>query len=153
MKIWVDADACPRFIREIIMALAARHHARVIFVANRAMNLPIGAQDFCETVEVAAGPDVADNYILRHAVSGEVVVTADIPLASGLVERQVAVLSPRGLEFHDGNAKELLAVRDFMHELREAGVQTGGPRAFEEADRHRFYRALEELLIAAPRGA
>lgn len=144
MTIWVDADACPKAAKELIYRVSARLALPVCLVANRSLAVPPGPH--ISTVQVAAGSDVADSYIVQHVASGDLVVTADIPLAALVVARGATALDPRG-EVHTADTiGERLAVRDLMEELRWAGVATGGPAAYSPADRQRFAQALDRLL-------
>jgi uncharacterized protein len=150
MVIWIDADACPRGAKDLVFRAAARRQLHVCLVANRPLSVP--PSPLISAVQVAAGSDVADSYIVQHVGAGDLVVTADIPLASLVVARGATALDPRG-EVHTADTiGERLAVRDLMEELRWAGVATGGPAAFSGADRQRFAEALDRLL-ARPRAA
>ena len=144
MVIWVDADACPRAAMELVFRAAARLQLRVCLVANRALAAP--PSPLVSIVQVAAGSDVADSYIVQHVGAGDLVVTADIPLASLVVARGATALDPRGQVHTQDTIGERLAVRDLMEELRWAGMVTGGPAAFSGADRQRFAEALDRLL-------
>jgi uncharacterized protein len=144
MMIWIDADACPRPVKELVFRAAGRRQLPVCLVANRPLSAP--PSPLISVVQVAAGSDVADSYIVQHVGGGDLVVTADIPLASLVVARGATALDPRG-EVHTADTiGERLAVRDLMEELRWAGVATGGPAAFSAADRQRFAEALDRLL-------
>jgi|SRR5215217_118296 len=144
MKIWVDADACPGPVRDILLRASQRLKVPLVFVANRAMNLP--RAEFVSTVQVGAGLDVADQHIATSARKGDLAVTQDIPLAALLVPRGVVTLDPRGELFSEENIAERLSVRNFMQELRESGVTTGGPSGFNAQDRQRFAAALDREL-------
>ncbi|AKU91129.1 YaiI/YqxD family protein [Vulgatibacter incomptus] len=144
MRIWIDADACPGPVKEIVVRAAIRLKVPVVFVANQPLNLP--RSEFVSTVQVGRGLDVADAYIAAQAARGDLAVTQDIPLASQLVPKGVAVLDPRGELFTEENIEERLSVRDFMHELREGGVVTGGPKGFGPQDRQRFAATLDREL-------
>lgn len=144
MKIWVDADACPRDVKEVIYRAAERKQVAAVFVANGNLTLP--RSPLLSTVRVQAGLDVADGYIVQHAQAGDLAVTADIPLAAELVPRGVTVLDPRG-EVHDPDSvKERLAMRDLMKELRDSGVVTGGPKGWDARDKQQFANALDREL-------
>lgn len=144
MQIWVDADACPQAIKDILYRTARRLAVRVTLVANRPLAVPrsphIGA------VHVARGFDVADRHIADRVEPGDVVVTGDVPLAAQVVERGAHAIGPRGEEFTAENVAEKLATRDLMDELRSAGLQTGGPAAHGDANRQAFANALDRLL-------
>jgi len=153
MRIWIDADACPGPVREIVLRAATRVGVPVVFVANKPLYLP--PSSLVSTVQVGKGLDVADMHIAAEAQAGDLAVTQDIPLAAALVKKGVTTLDPRGETFTEENVDERLSVRDFMHELREAGVATGGPKSFSPQDRQRFAasfdRELSRLVRAGPR--
>lgn len=142
--VWIDADACPRAVKELIYRVSARRQLPVCLVANRPLTAPISP--LISVIQVAAGSDVADSYIAQHVAAGDLVVTADIPLASQVVARGATALDPRGELHTPDTIGERLAVRDLSEELRWAGVETGGPAAFSVADRQRFAEALDRLL-------
>lgn len=144
MQIWVDADACPKVIKEILFRAAERVKLRLILVANQA--LYTSPSPWISAVQVPAGFDVADKYIAERAEAGDLVITADIPLAAEAVAKGCLVLNPRGERYTAENIREALALRDFMAGLRESGVQTGGPAAFSQADRQAFANALDRFL-------
>ena len=144
MKIWVDADACPGPVRDILLRASQRLKVPMVFVANRALTLP--RSELVSTVQVGAGLDVADRHIAESAQRGDLAVTQDIPLAAQLVPRGVVVLDPRGELFTEENIAERLSVRNFMQELRESGVMTGGPSGFSAQDRQHFAAALDREL-------
>jgi len=150
VKIWIDADAAPRDVKEIVFRAARRLQVEAVQVANQWLTAPPG-NPFVATVRVEGGPDVADRYIAEHAESGDVAITADIPLASRLVESQVLVIDPRGEEYSEENVGERLAVRDFMDSLRGAGIETGGPRPYGPKDKQAFAAALDRVLTRALR--
>lgn len=147
MRIWIDADACPRAVKEIVFRAGERTSIPVSVVANKAMHVP--RSELISMIQVAGGPDVADDHIAEHASSGDIAITADIPLAARLVEKRVVTLNPRGEEYDQENIGERLSVRDFMSELRDSGVVTGGPRAFGDKDKRRFANALDRSLARA----
>ena len=151
MKLWIDADAAPRDVKEIVYRTARRLKIETILVANQPLSTPLD-HPFVTAVRVQGGPDVADIYIADKAEPGDVAVTADIPLAARLVEKGVAVLDPRGHEQTEENVGERLAVRDFMDDLRGAGVQTFGPRPYGPKDRQAFAAALDRVLTRRLRG-
>jgi hypothetical protein len=145
MKIWIDADAAPRDVKEIVFRAAKRLQIEAVMVANQRLQPPPG-NPFVSAVRVEGGPDVADRHIAEHAEAGDLAVTADIPLAAALVEKQVRVLDPRGEEYSAENIGERLAVRDFMDGLRGAGVETGGARPYGDRDKQAFAAALDRVL-------
>ena len=151
MKLWIDADAAPRDVKEIVYRTARRLKIETVLVANQPLSTPLD-HPFVTAVRVQGGPDVADMYIADKAEPGDVAVTADIPLAARLVEKRVAVLDPRGHEQTEENVGERLAVRDFMDDLRGAGVQTFGPRPYGPKDRQAFAAALDRVLTRRLRG-
>ena len=144
MKIWVDADACPGPVRDILLRASQRLGVAMVFVANKRLSLP--RSELVSTVQVGAGLDVADQHIARSAQAGDLAVTQDIPLAALLVPKGVVVLDPRGELFSAENIDERLSVRNFMQELREGGVMTGGPGGFSAQDRQRFAATLDREL-------
>jgi uncharacterized protein YaiI (UPF0178 family) len=145
MRIWIDADAAPREVKEIDFRTAKRLGVETVLVANQRLQTPIG-NTFVSAVRVDGGPDVADRYIAEHAAAGDLAVTADVPLAALLVPRGVAVLDPRGEEHTEETIGERLSVRDFMESLRTAGVVTGGPRPYDARARQAFADALDRTL-------
>jgi len=151
MKLWVDADAAPRDVKEIVFRAARRLGIETILVANQWITTPMG-DPLIRAVRVAGGPDVADRHIAEQSEPGDVAVTADIPLASKLVEKKVHVIDPRGVEYDEENVGERLAVRDFMDGLRGAGVETAGPRPYGPKDRQAFAATLDRVLTRAAKG-
>ncbi|HEX2201652.1 MAG TPA: YaiI/YqxD family protein [Longimicrobium sp.] len=150
MKIWIDADAAPRDVKEIVFRAAKRVEVEAVMVANQRLTPPPG-NPFVTAVRVEGGPDVADRHIADEAAPGDVAVTADIPLAAALVEKRVAVIDPRGEEYTPDSIGERLAVRDFMDGLRGAGVETGGSRPYGAKDKQAFAAALDRVLTRALR--
>ncbi|WP_373530975.1 YaiI/YqxD family protein [Vampirovibrio sp.] len=144
MKIWVDADACPGAVRDIILRAANRLVLHTTFVANKALCLPVAPHLYF--VQVAAGPDVVDLYIIEQAQQGELVITQDIPLAAQLVNQGVTVISPHGTLFTDGNIGDRLASRNLMSDLRDTGMITGGPKPFGEKEKRAFANAFDQTL-------
>ena len=142
--IWVDADACPRVIKEILYRAAARVKLPLVLVANQ--YLPVPKSPYIRTVQVPGGFDVADGYIVQNVEEGDIVVTSDIPLAAEVVERDCLALNPRGELYSRENIRERLNMRDFMDSLRGSGIDTGGPAAFSRADRQAFANQLDRLL-------
>ncbi|MBD2810521.1 YaiI/YqxD family protein [Xenorhabdus sp. Vera] len=145
MPIWVDADACPKVIKEVLYRAAEREKVRVTFVANQRLSIP--ASDFLRTLQVPAGFDVADNEIVRHSETGDLVITADIPLAAEVIEKGAIALNPRGERYNEATIRERLTMRDFMDTMRASGVQTGGPAALNQRDRQRFANELDKWLL------
>ena len=151
MTIWVDADACPGVIKDILFRAAERTGVATVLVANQLLRVP--PSPYIRALQVPAGFDVADNHIAQQAQPGDIVVTADIPLASQVVAKGALALNPRGELYSDATIREALALRNFMTELRDSGVQTGGPAAFSQRDRANFAAQLDKLLhkLAAKR--
>jgi uncharacterized protein YaiI (UPF0178 family) len=148
-RIWVDADACPGPVKEIVVRAALRLGIPTIFVANKDIQLP--ASPLLSSVRVAKGADVVDAHIAEAAQAGDLAVTQDIPLAAQLVPKGVVVLSPHGEVFTAENVRERLSIRNFMHDLRQDGVITRGPAAFGNAARQAFANALDRELARAMR--
>ncbi len=144
MHIWVDADACPGAIKEILFRAAGRTGLPLTLVANQALRVP--PSPHIRMVQVPGGFDEADKYIAAHVAAGDLVITADIPLAAEVVARDAQALSPRGEAYGKENIRELLDLRNFMDTLRGTGVDTGGPAAFSQADRQAFANRLDRLL-------
>ena len=149
LKIFVDADACPAAVKDIVIRAAERLAVSAIFVANKNIRLP--ASRHVSTARVAMGLDVADGYIVKSAQAGDLAITADIPLAAALVARGVVVLDPRGTVYTEENVGEALALRNFHHELREGGVATGGPSGFGAREAREFAGAFDRELSRAIR--
>jgi uncharacterized protein len=145
MRLWIDADAAPREVKEIVYRVARRLALETVLVANRRLLVQKGAA-FVSAVQVQGGPDAADRHIVDHSVAGDVVITADIPLAAILVQNRVRVIDPRGEEYTPANVGERLALRDFMEGLRGAGVETGGARPYGRKERESFANALDRVL-------
>ena len=145
MKIWIDADAAPREVKELVFRAAKRLDLATILVANQRMQTPVGIPQVSAVV-VEGGPDVADRYIADHAEAGDLVVTQDIPLAAILVPRQVTVLDVRGDEHTMETIGERLSIRDFMENLRTTGVTTGGPPPYDARAKQAFASALDRVL-------
>jgi len=150
VKIWIDADAAPRDVKEAVFRAARRLEVRVVLVANLPLSAPLG-HPFVSTVRVKGGPDMADRHIAANAEAGDLAVTADIPLAARLVEKDVAAIDPRGYEYTADNVGDRLAVRDLMDGLRGAGEVTRGPRTFGPKDRQAFATTLDRVLTRALR--
>lgn len=146
MKLWIDADAAPRDVKQLVFRAALRLKLEAVLVSNQFLQPPAG-NPFVSAVLVPGGPDVADKHIAEHAQPGDVAITADIPLAAALVAKQVVVLDPRGEEFSPHNVGERLAVRNLMDTLRGSGAITGGgPSPYNARDRHAFASALDQVL-------
>ncbi len=142
--LWIDADAAPRAVKEIVFRASERLALTVVLVANSAQAIP--RSPCIRQVVVGKGLDVADDYIAEHCVEGDIVVTADIPLAAQVVEKGAVVLKPRGEVLDADNVRQRLAMRDFMDEMRGAGLAGGGPPPFGKQDRARFANALDRVL-------
>jgi uncharacterized protein YaiI (UPF0178 family) len=145
MKIWIDADAAPKDVKEIVFRASARLELEVALVANQRLSTPSN-NSLVSAVVVPGGPDVADRHIIDHADSGDLAITADIPLAAALVEKGVLVLDPRGEQYTEANVRERLSIRDFMESLRNSGVETGGPKPYGRQQKQDFANALDRLL-------
>jgi uncharacterized protein YaiI (UPF0178 family) len=150
MKLWLDADASPRDVKDICIRASERLKLEAVLVANQRLQLPAG-YTYLSAVRVEGGPDVADRYIAEHAEPGDVVVTADIPLAAILVPKGVAVIDPRGELYTIESIGERLSVRNFMDGLRGAGVDTGGHAAYGAREKQAFANALDRALTRALR--
>jgi len=144
MKIWVDADACPVVVREILFKAATRTGVQLVLVANRAIKVP-GLPNIL-SMQVSSGFDEADNEIVRRAGEGDLVITSDIPLAADLLAKDVEVISPRGERFSKSTIGAKLAMRDFMDTMRSSGVHGGGPPALNLTDRQAFANQLDRWL-------
>ena len=144
IQIWVDADACPKVIKEILFRAADRVRISVILVANQPLQVP--GSRYIRSIQVAAGFDVADNHIVQQAETGDLVITADIPLATEVIAKGCLALNPRGNLYTEDNIRQRLNMRDFMDTLRSSGVDTGGPASFSQADRQAFANQLDRLL-------
>lgn len=144
MKIWVDADACPVVIKEILFRAAQRTGVPLTLVANQPLRVPPARH--ITALQVSSGFDVADNEIIQRLVSGDLLITADIPLAAEAIDKGAQVVSPRGELFSTENIKARLNVRDFMDTMRASGVNTGGPPALSQADRKQFADQLDKIL-------
>lgn len=149
MHIWVDADACPGVIKEILFRAVERKQILLTLVANQLIRHP--PSQWIRAVQVPKGFDVADNHIVDSAQAGDLVITADIPLAAAIIEKGAHALNPRGELYSPENIRQLLDMRNFMDTLRSSGVETGGPSAFGQADRQNFANQLDRLLMKARR--
>ena len=142
--IWIDADALPRGIRDVLLRACRRTRVGMVFVANR--YIPDPAAPSAMAIEVEGGPDIADDHIAENAVSGDLVVTNDVPLAARVCPIGIDVIRPYGAVITADNVDEILGIRDLRESLREIGVQTGGPRAFDGKATQKFANALDRWL-------
>jgi uncharacterized protein YaiI (UPF0178 family) len=143
-QIWVDADASPKVIKEILYKACERTKTNMVLVANQLLETP--RSRYIRSVQVASGFDVVDNYIVENSNKSDIVITADIPLAAELVAKDCVVLNPRGERYTKENIRQTLNMRDFMDSLRSSGVQTGGPDSFSKSDRMAFANSLDRIL-------
>ncbi len=150
MSIWVDADACPVVVREILCRAAKRTGVDLTFVANQPIRTPPAPN--IRSVQVPAGFDVADNEIVQRMQAGDLVITNDIPLAAEVIAKRGIAISPRGDTFDENNIRERLNMRDFLDTMRASGVQTGGPSALGQREKQQFANALDRWL-AQQRGS
>ncbi len=144
MQIWVDADACPGVVKDILFRAAERKKILLTLVANQAIHVP--RSPFIKTVQVASGFDVADDEIVSRCNPGDLVITADIPLAAEVMEKGAMALNPRGELYSVQTIKQKLSMRDFMETMRSSGVQTGGPPPLNQSDRRAFANQLDKVL-------
>lgn len=147
MNIWVDADACPKPVKEILYRAANRLGGTgiaVTLIANQQLTVP--RSPHIRAVQVPKGFDVADNEIVRRLAAGDLVITSDIPLAAEAIAKGAKVLTPRGEPYDKHSIAAALTVRNFMDTLRSSGVETGGPSAFSASDQHEFARQLDRVL-------
>jgi len=144
MKIWIDADACPVVIKEILFRAAERTGILLTLVANQRIDVP--RSRLIKSIQVASGFDAADNEIVKRINPGDLVITSDIPLAAEIIEKQAIALSPRGELYTADNIKNRLTMRDFMDSLRSSGIDTGGPPPLNQGDRKAFADQLDKLL-------
>jgi len=144
MKIWVDADACPVVIKEILFRAAQRTETQLTLVANQRIHVP--PSPFITTVCVSSGFDVADNEILKRIVKGDLLITSDLPLAAEAIDKKAIALSPRGELYSDDNIRARLNMRDFLDSLRGSGIHTGGPSPLGQRERQEFAQHLDKLL-------
>lgn len=144
MHIWIDADACPNVIKEILFRAAERVKVSLTLVANQSLRTP--PSKYINSIRVGAGFDVADNEIVRRVKSGDLVITADIPLAAEVIEADAHALNPRGEFYTKDNIRQRLTMRNFMDELRGSGVDTGGPPTLNQSDRQAFANQLDRFL-------
>ena len=144
MHIWVDADACPGVIKEILYRVAERTRLPLTLVANQWLKTP--SSPSIRSIQVPKGFDVADNHIVEQAQAGDLVITADIPLAAAVIDKGALALNPRGELYSKENIRQMLDLRNFMDTLRSSGVETGGPPAFNHADRQNFANQLDRFI-------
>lgn len=144
MQIWVDADACPSVIKEILYRAAERTQLTMTLVANQPLRVP--PSPYIKTMQVSAGFDVADDEIVRRITAGDLVITADIPLAAEVLAKDAFALNPRGELYSPDTIRQKLTMRDFMDTLRSSGIQTGGPAVLSQSDRKAFAAELDKLL-------
>lgn len=144
MQIWVDADACPNAIKEILFRAAERAQVALVLVANQPIRTPPSRH--IRAIQVPAGFDVADDRIVQQVEPGDLVITADIPLAAGVIARAGHALNPRGEFYTPDNIRAHLSMRNFMDQLRNSGVETGGPSSFSQSDRMAFAKQLDRFL-------
>jgi uncharacterized protein YaiI (UPF0178 family) len=143
-QVWIDADACPKVIKDILFRAAQRLEFQLTLVANHALSTPPSA--YISALQVSSGFDVADDYIVEHVCAGDIVITGDIPLAADLIAKDALVLTPRGERFTANNIGARLNMRDFMEDMRSTGDVRGGPAPMNHNDRMQFANALDRLL-------
>lgn len=143
-RIWIDADACPKVIKEHVFKFAIRLELPVFLVANSNMQVPLSP--YITLITVGKGDDVADKYIVDNVLSTDLVITQDIPLAALVVEKEALALNPRGEIYDENNIGEILSMRNFMKELRDSGSITGGPASFNAKDSEYFANSLNKIL-------
>ena len=146
LTIWVDADACPNLIKTVLFKAAQKRQLMTILVANQIIATP--PSKFIRAIRVSGGFDVADNYIVQHLQSGDLVITGDIPLAASVIEKQGVAINPRGELYDQRNIGEKLAMRNFMEEMRNTGQVSGGAAAMSAKDVQHFANALDRFLAA-----
>ncbi|MGE6793616.1 YaiI/YqxD family protein [Pseudomonas guineae] len=151
MRVWIDADACPKAAKEQVVKFALKRGFDVLLVAGQAQIKP--AYSCVRLIVVPSGPDAADDYLVEHAQPGELVICSDVPLADRLVKKAVSVLDPRGREFDERNMGDTLAVRNLFTELREAGQVGGGQPPYGERDKQAFANSLDRILTRLQRQA
>lgn len=144
MQIWVDADACPAAVKDILYRAATRTQTRLTLVANAYLNTP--PSPLIKSIRVAHGFDVADNYIVQHLEANDIVITADIPLAAEVVAKKARALNPRGELYTENSIRQRLGLRNVMEQLRASGQHTGGPAAFGSREKMAFANAIDRLL-------
>lgn len=144
MQLWVDADACPSAIKQILYRASSRVGIELTLVANQALQVP--RSSLINAIQVPPGFDVADNYIVQHCSTGDLVITADIPLAAEVIDQGAMALNPRGTLYDRENIQQRLAIRNYLDEARSSGQFTGGPAPFSKQDQQTFANALDRLL-------
>ncbi|MEZ7229231.1 YaiI/YqxD family protein [Alteromonas sp. DY56-G5] len=144
MHIWVDADACPAVIKDILFKAARRTKLPLSLVANHSMSVP--PDKHITLTQVPSGFDAADDYIVEKCEAGDLVITNDIPLAADALAKNALALNNRGEEYDKSSIKQILGMRDFMETMRSSGEHTGGPKAFSQRDKQNFANALDRLL-------
>ena len=144
MKIWVDADACPRAIKDILFRVADRTEIPVTLVTNQGLRIPDSA--YINLIRVGQGADIADDKIVNKCQVGDLIITADIPLAARIVEKGALALDPRGKIYDKNNIGQILDMRNFMDTLRGSGVETGGPASFGQKERFKFANELDKFI-------
>lgn len=144
LRIWIDADACPNIVKEVVYRASGRLKLPVTLVANSFISIPV--HPLVNLIQVEQGDDVADFYIVEHCEKGDLIVTADIPLAAEIVKKEAFAINPRGELYTEENIQERLSVRDFMKDLRDGGVETGGPAPLGPKDKERFTNGLNKIL-------
>ena len=144
MKIWIDADACPNIVKDIIFRASQRTKTPVTLVANQYMAKP--KSPLINSVQVKQGFDEADDYIVENLIENDIVITADIPLASDAIDKGALVINPRGELYTEDNIKQRLSTRDLMEELRSTGEVSGGPPSYNQKDGQKFANCLDRLL-------
>ena len=150
MQIWVDADACPKVVKDILFRVAERARIKVTLVANQSLTIP--KSPFIKSIRVSAGFDVADNYIVQEIQKGDLIVTADIPLAAEVIEKGGHALNPRGELYSTETIKQKLVMRDLMDELRGTGeIMGGGPPPLNQRDRREFANQLDRFIAKSGR--
>jgi uncharacterized protein YaiI (UPF0178 family) len=150
VPIWVDADACPVVVKEILYRAAERAKIQLILVANQPMQVP--RSPYISTKQVSSGFDVADDYIAGQVAKGDLVITADIPLAADVINNGGEALNPRGERYTEENIRQRLVMRDFMDTMRSSGIQSGGPPPLNQTDRRNFANELDRFLAKSARG-
>lgn len=145
MRVWIDADACPRAAKDLVIKFALKRSFEVLLVAGQSQVRPAFA--CVRLIVVPSGPDAADDYLVEHAAPGELVICSDIPLADRLLKKGVAALDPRGREFDERNMGERLALRNLLSDLRDQGMMGGGQPPYGERERQAFANALDRLLM------
>lgn len=146
MKIWIDADACPKIVKDAVFNASSRLKIETYLVANSYISIPMSP--YLKFIQVEKGADVADKYIVDHVNAKDLVITADIPLASFVIEKEAIAIDPRGEVYTEENISERLSIRNFMQELRDSGSDTGGPPPLGPKDKEKFVNSLDRLLTS-----